>query len=662
MTIIHKISDFLFDLFPKAKEMGNSLNILREELENFYTFGVYKPKVSIESDFIQVLIDVPTILNQKSDFDNVVALCERGNFREAKPLLQKLIKVNPTISEYHRILGQIFSEEGNQDEAINCLIDALRWDPRNGYALIMMGNIYARHKDDIATAQKYYNEAIALNPDDFIAINNLGTNLLQLGKWKEGLKYLEAAYDINPNYANTSYGLGLTHEKFGNSLVAFQYSISAMKKTPPTDQKLYSHALTLAIETAEKLIKENTGKRLISEFKKHLEQEGNKEIKVEINNEIETAAKIEFADNYNRNYHLVKYKDSYKAVEHLVMHELVHLDFALEAQKENSNMLFVSNGEMKSRFIRDNKKAFEKIAGGGYEESSISSYIDGLYSGLNRQIFNTPLDLFIEDFLFETYPELQPFQFVSLFNLVTEGKNAVTHKQAAKLVPTSILSTSKILNLVSALHFKDLFGLDLISKFQANPIEIRQAERFYDEFKEYRKDKKPGEEYELVAHWGEDLKLNKYFELVDENEFRKKRSNTDGIIESLEKDPLGLESDLTFKENEMQKFQDSAKKLGTNPAVMFFMVDALQYFKDLPKDKIKAIAFEIALLGTQGIAPGDEKKYKLTNIPNKSFSGYHMLAYYYVSWKLAIPEMLNDLHLPYDAEYEMAETMFKSKF
>jgi hypothetical protein len=88
----------------------------------------------------------------------------------------------------------------------------------------------------------------------------------------------------------------------------------------------------------------------------------------------------------------------------------------------------------------------------------------------------------------------------------------------------------------------------------------------------------------------------------------------------------------------------------------------LQYFKDLPKDKIKAIAFEIALLGTQGIAPGDEKKYKLTNIPNKSFSGYHMLAYYYVSWKLAIPEMLNDLHLPYDAEYEMAETMFKSKF
>ena len=41
-------------------------------------------------------------------------------------------------------------------------------------------------------------------------------------------------------------------------------------------------------------------------------------------------------------------------------------------------------------------------------------------------------------------------------------------------------------------------------------------------------------------------------------------------------------------------------------------------------------------------------------MPGKTFSGYHLLAYYYVSWKLAIPEMLAQLQLPYDAEYEVA--------
>ena len=51
-------------------------------------------------------------------------------------------------------MGQILSDEGDQEEAINCLIDALRWDSKNGYALLMMGNIFAKFKDDVPTASK----------------------------------------------------------------------------------------------------------------------------------------------------------------------------------------------------------------------------------------------------------------------------------------------------------------------------------------------------------------------------------------------------------------------------------------------------------------------------------------------------------------------------
>ena len=46
-------------------------------------------------------------------------------------------------------------------------------------------------------------------------------------------------------------------------------------------------------------------------------------------------------------------------------------------------------------------------------------------------------------------------------------------------------------------------------------------------------------------------------------------------------------------------------------------------------------------------------------IKDKTFSGYHILAYYYVSWSLAIPEMVSQLNLPYEAEYKMALTMHK---
>ncbi|OFY47868.1 MAG: hypothetical protein A2W85_12670 [Bacteroidetes bacterium GWF2_41_31] len=78
----------------------------------------------------------------------------------------------------------------------------------------------------------------------------------------------------------------------------------------------------------------------------------------------------------------------------------------------------------------------------------------------------------------------------------------------------------------------------------------------------------------------------------------------------------------------------------------------------MPIEEIKKIAFEIAMQGTQGYRP-DKDDYRISSISDKTFSGYHILAYYYVSWALAIPEMLSQLQLPYDDEYKLALTMHK---
>jgi hypothetical protein len=205
-----------------------------------------------------------------------------------------------------------------------------------------------------------------------------------------------------------------------------------------------------------------------------------------------------------------------------------------------------------------------------------------------------------------------------------------------------------------------VFGYDLISKFEGTPIEIKEAKRLFDEFVEYRADRAPGEEYELVEHWGEDLKLEKYFELVDESEFRNKRTDIDGLLTSIENDPYDIENKDPKKQKEIDEFQKSQQEIGTNMAVVMFMMDALQYFDGMPKPEIGKIAFEIATLGTQGFRP-DADNYRISSIKNKTFSGYHILAYYYVSWSIAIPEMVSKLQLPYENEYKLAMSMFKPK-
>jgi hypothetical protein len=46
-------------------------------------------------------------------------------------------------------------------------------------------------------------------------------------------------------------------------------------------------------------------------------------------------------------------------------------------------------------------------------------------------------------------------------------------------------------------------------------------------------------------------------------------------------------------------------------------------------------------------------------IKMKGLNGYHIVAYYYISWALAMPEMLSQLQLPFDEEYKLALTMHK---
>lgn len=438
---------------------------------------------------------------------------------------------------------------------------------------------------------------------------------------------------------------------------AFYSLIQAIKLNKNKDV-LYQNSVKQAFEITKKIVITDTGKKIYREYRHKLEFEGERRIDILQDEEIPTAAKFEFAENYDRETHVVKYKPSYPAVEHLIMHELVHLDFVIEARKDDLNQLFVSTQEHKANFIKKLEPTIKKFNQMGISDKSIADYCSSLFEGLNRQIFNAPIDLFIENFLFKEFAELRPFQFLSLYTMLQEGLQAVTDKKILDLSPKDIISKSKVYNMVNAMQFRELFGLDFIKDFKATPNELKLATDFYDEYLEYKEDKEPAEEYELVLHWAEDLKLDKNFELVNEHEYRTKRTDIDKLLSSIEKDPFDLESKDPYKQREMDKFQKSQEQIGINMAVVMFMVDALNYFEAMPQDEIKKIAVEIAMHGTQGYRP-DKDDYRISSISGKTFSGYHILAYYYVSWSLAIPEMVSQLNLPYEAEYKMALTMHK---
>jgi len=657
MQIIHQISDFFYTIFPELANASEEMII--QQLQEYYAYSIFKPKVTIDKGSVIVDIDVNNIIAQDFDYRRVVALCEKGMYKEAKPILKKLIDKNPTISEFHRINGQILSDEGDQEEAINCLIDALRWDAKNSYALWMMGNILAKFKDDMPTAMKYFEQALVVNPNDNKTIHTMGGAMLKQGKVAEAKKYFLQSIKIDDKYPNAHFGLGLVAEFENDLITAFNCIIQSIKVNEKQDD-FYQHSIQQAFEVAKKHVVTDSGKRIFNEYRHKLEFVGEREIDIISDSDISTAAKIEFAEYYNTNKHIVKFKSTYPAVEHLIMHELVHLDFVIQARKENLNQVFYSTSKQKDDFIKSIEPTVSKFDKMGVSKDDVVKYCNSLFAGLNSQVYNAPIDLFIENYLYNDYPALRPYQFLSMYSLLQEGIKAVTDKEVISFVPKDIISKSKIYNIVNANQFRDLFGIDVIKNFKATPAELKQANGFYNEYLDYKDDKEPAEEYELVANWAADLKLDKNFDLESELQYHSRRSSVDDIISSIENDPFGFDEKDPVKERKMKKFIDSQANIGTNMAVILFMLDALNYFDGMPKSKIKEIAYEIAMQGSHGYSP-DKDNYKLSTFPNQTFSGYKILAYYYVSFAIVLPEFLPQLELPYDAEYDIAKSMHSPK-
>lgn len=656
MTIYHKIDKILVSLFPEVAENDNDAIIAA--IKQYYTQKGIVPIVIIEGEFVKIEINTEKENSPDEKFAKAVKLCDNRKFFEAKQILRELIIDRPTNSEYYRLLGQIHSEEGDNEKAVDYLIDALKWNPENHWALLMMGNIFVKDKKDYDIGLSYFNRVLELKPKDNLTLNNIAVILLETGKYDEAKQYFDQAIQANPDYPNSYHGLAMIDELEGNQSSAFNNSVLALKKNERKD-RLYESSMMLAINAAKKLIQSTDVSHIIEDFASKLTKATGKDIRIKKDESISTYAKIEYAEVHKRDHHLLVYKSDNPFVQHLMMHELMHLELAHEARKHNENMSIVTNQKQRQHFGESLKEFQRKLSKAGYPEMKISMYLDKVFEGIISQAFNTPIDLFIEDKLYSQHEKLRPFQFLSLIQAVDLGIKSTTDKVVLKYSPASLVSKSKIYCLVNTLHLRGLFGVDKLSEHNPTPIETNQSERLYEEFLDYRYDREPGEEYELVKHWAKDLNLSKYFDLVnDEKLFAKSDFDADSILSKIENDPYDLDSDNNEKDREFEDFKKGQEDIGTNMAVVMYMVGALKYFGKLSHEEVKKVAMEIALQGAHGY---DVKRegYKLNTIPGKVFTGYQIMAYFYVSWAIAMPDMLPQLDMPYEKEYQMAVSMIE---
>ena len=589
-------------------------------------------------------------------------LCNKKKFDEALPILEEITKNDPNNSEAWRTLAQLhWLHHHNADKAYDELIEALKCDPQNLWALILMGNLLTRKKNDVEHAKQYYDKVLEYHPDNAIAINNIGATFMERKDFEGALPYLQKALKLDDTYVNSYYGLALCYYKLGKLEESFntchQGAIKSVDRpeNPTVRQELLKLYLTVAKDLSSKTNYINIWKGI----KDELEAVDHVNIRFEETKDLQVLAKLEYAPLHGAKEHIVKYNPEKEFVDHMFVHEMMHLKMNQQATLARKGKAVISSESTRSafnrKFLRFMQKTHKQLS-----PSSISDIMEHLADGLCLQLMNCPLDLFVERMIYTTYKDMRPIQLISLYHQEMNNIEGLKKANEEGFFPKEIVKVNKVMNIATSMNLKDMYGIDIIKEYRPTKQEYDQAKDLFDEFKAYLNTYHPGDEYEMMEYFVQSLDMEDLIDIRDESEItnRLKNQRQSDILEELSQQALSAEDVDVANADFALKHQD-----GANPAetmmMSMYMLGAMEYFDTLDPQEVHRIALEIAMVGVTGIHP--EKKYSIKSIPDKEFGGYELLAYYYVSWARAIPDKLDDLGLPFSKAYESALQLYNGK-
>ncbi|MBW4565267.1 MAG: tetratricopeptide repeat protein [Mojavia pulchra JT2-VF2] len=181
---------------------------------------------------------------------------QQGQYRNAEQFFQASVQLQPEAAAIHNSLGFSLQQQGKLEDAIACydkaleiLPDCIEVQANLGNALNVQGKLSPDQKvhyadlnrqfalgrqqvGEFETAEYYYRQAIALQPDLVEAHNHLGEVLQNQGRLDDAFKFYQQAIKIQPDYPDAYHNLGHIFKQKGNFNKAIEAYQQALKLKP----------------------------------------------------------------------------------------------------------------------------------------------------------------------------------------------------------------------------------------------------------------------------------------------------------------------------------------------------------------------------------------------------------------------------------------------
>jgi tetratricopeptide (TPR) repeat protein len=166
---------------------------------------------------------------------------ERGYMSEAEHFLQLALRDDPDNSEALYGLGSIYLAQNKTAGARTTFERVIKLQQRYPGTLPNawnnLGLLSARegHTDD---AIQQFQQALQLDPDHFIALENLGNAYRQAKRWDDAKVTFQHALQLNPESPEANYAMGMVYAQTNDEDHAFEFLQKAIAEKPAYPEAL----------------------------------------------------------------------------------------------------------------------------------------------------------------------------------------------------------------------------------------------------------------------------------------------------------------------------------------------------------------------------------------------------------------------------------------
>jgi Flp pilus assembly protein TadD len=169
------------------------------------------------------------------------AFFQGGYYNQAEASFRLALRDDPSSAEAHYGLGSVYLKQENIADARASFEQVLKLTanyPDTGPNAWNNLGLLATREGRITEAIDYFQGALRLNPDFWIALENLGNAYRQQKRWDEARSALERAVALRPQEPEANYSLAMVYAQTGDTGRASQYLQKALTLRPAYPEAL----------------------------------------------------------------------------------------------------------------------------------------------------------------------------------------------------------------------------------------------------------------------------------------------------------------------------------------------------------------------------------------------------------------------------------------